>query len=305
MKQKILVSGLINIETTLKIEGFPVNYHPVYYPFFGVHSGVSGVGYNVSKALSELGNEVDFLSLTGSDQGYDYTMSELKKDKIKPDYIYKGLKETPQSVILYDNNGRRQIHVDLKDIQETAYPAELFQEALSACSLACLCNINFSRAFLKPARDSGKITASDVHVLTDAYDPYNSDFMKGSDILFLSNEGCMGHEIEMAQKLQSLYHNKIIVVGMGGSGALLLVKEDDYTGVFPAVKTREIINTIGAGDAMFSAFIHIYLKSKDPYLSLKKAIVFASYKIGEKGAAEGFLNNSELDNWTDKIYQEG
>ena len=50
----ILVSGLINIETTLKIDAFPIPYQPVRYPFFGINSTVSGVGFNVSKALTTL-----------------------------------------------------------------------------------------------------------------------------------------------------------------------------------------------------------------------------------------------------------
>lgn len=55
---RILVSGLINIETTLRIEGFPIPYFPVRYPFFGINSSVSGVGYNVAAALTTLGDEV-------------------------------------------------------------------------------------------------------------------------------------------------------------------------------------------------------------------------------------------------------
>jgi len=51
----ILVSGLINLETTLRVEGFPVPYAPVRFPFFGVNGTVSGVGYNVAKALTTLG----------------------------------------------------------------------------------------------------------------------------------------------------------------------------------------------------------------------------------------------------------
>ena len=43
---RVLVSGLINIETTLQVEGFPIPYFQVHYPFYGVNSSVSGVGYN-------------------------------------------------------------------------------------------------------------------------------------------------------------------------------------------------------------------------------------------------------------------
>ena len=48
---KILVSGLLNIETTVAVKEFPINYYPIDYPFFGVNSGVGGVGYNIAKAL--------------------------------------------------------------------------------------------------------------------------------------------------------------------------------------------------------------------------------------------------------------
>lgn len=47
----ILVSGLINTETTVRVRQFPVSYYPIDYPFFGVNTAVSGVAYNISKAL--------------------------------------------------------------------------------------------------------------------------------------------------------------------------------------------------------------------------------------------------------------
>ena len=59
--------------------------------------------------------------------------------------------------------------------------------------------------------------------------------------------------------------------------------------------TRPVVNTIGAGDALFSAFLHGYARSRDPYHALKMAIVFASYKIGAASAAEGFLDEAGLD----------
>ena len=62
----------------------------------------------------------------------------------------------------------------------------------------------------------------------------------------------------------------------------------------PAVKTREIVSTIGAGDALFSGFVDGHTRGMDPLTSLKRATVFASYKIGAAGAAEGFLDGDEL-----------
>ena len=75
--RRILVSGLINIETTLQVEGFPIDYEPVRFPFFGIQSSVSGVGYNVAKALTVLGDDVRFLSLIGEDMAGRLVLESL------------------------------------------------------------------------------------------------------------------------------------------------------------------------------------------------------------------------------------
>lgn len=293
--QKILVSGLINIETTLKVNEFPIHYCPVNYPFFGINSTVSGVGVNIAKALITLGNQVEFVSLLGNDSAADTALLDLQNYGINTDYIRKDINSTPQSVIIYDPQGKRQIHVDLKDIQESEYNEQAFLSALDDCGLVALCNINFSRKYLKIAKQKGKTIATDVHVLSDINDDYNRDFMAHSDILFLSNENIQGSVEDFVKAIIAEYDNKIIVVGLGAAGAFLYVKENNMMQVLPAVNTREIINTIGAGDALFSCFIYYYNKGDSPFKALQKAILFASYKIGVAGAAQGFLSEAKLE----------
>ena len=115
----ILVSGLINTETTVRVRQFPVNYYPIDYPFFGVNTAVSGVAYNISKALKTLGDDVTLLTMTGRDFPAEYIQSQLCTAGIGTDWVRPRLKETPNSVVLYDGEGKRQIYCDLKDIQET------------------------------------------------------------------------------------------------------------------------------------------------------------------------------------------
>ena len=62
---RVFVAGLINMETTLAVDAFPIPYFPVRYPFFGVQTTVSGVGYNLAKALVTLGDSIHFASLIG------------------------------------------------------------------------------------------------------------------------------------------------------------------------------------------------------------------------------------------------
>lgn len=291
----ILVSGLINVETTLQVDTFPIVYTPVRYPFFGVNSTVSGVGYNIAKALATLGNPVRFLSLIGRDLAGQLVRQSLATDGLAQEYIVEGLAHTAQSVILYDPSGRRMIHTDLKDIQEQAYPEALFDRALADCSLAVLCNINFSRPFLARAKQAGIPIATDVHTIADLEDEYNRDFVAAADILFMSDERLPCSPEAWVRQVLDRYDAGIVVVGLGALGALLAVRRDAFLGRFPAVRTREVVNTIGAGDALFSSFVHVYHQTGDPYEAIRKATVFASYKIGAAGAANGFLNEQALD----------
>jgi acarbose 7IV-phosphotransferase len=290
----ILVSGLINIETTLQVEGFPIPYNPVRYPFFGVSSTVSGVGFNVASALHRLGDSVRLLSLTGRDLAGEQALTAITAESLSADGVIRSLEKTPQSVILSEPSGRRQINVDLKDIQERGYPLEIFEKQLQECSLAVLCNINFSRPFLEIVRHSGKLIATDVHAISDVEDGYNRDFMEAADILFMSDELLPCSPEEWARQVMDRYPPEVAVLGLGSQGALISIRSKGITQQLPAVYTRPIASTIGAGDALFSAFIHFYLKTGDPLESLKLAMVFASYKIGEYGAAEGFLDEDSL-----------
>jgi sugar/nucleoside kinase (ribokinase family) len=296
----ILVSGLINVETTLRVDAFPIAYTPVRYPFFGVNSTVSGVGYNIAKALTTLGDPVHFLSLIGRDLASRLVRESLAADGLPQEFIVEGLAHTAQSVILYDPSGRRLINTDLKDIQEQTYPGAQFDQELADCSLAVLCNINFSRPFLARARQAGIPIATDVHTIADLEDAYNRDFMAAADILFMSDERLPCSPEAWVRQVLDRYDAEIVVVGLGARGALLAVRRAAFLGRFPAVRTREVVNTIGAGDALFSSFVHVYHRTGDPYEAIRQALVFASYKIGTAGAADGFLDEAALSQLCDK-----
>lgn len=290
----IFISGLINYETTLRIEGFPLEYCPVCYPFHQIQGAISGVGINLALALRSLGEDTRLLSLTGRDLTGGLVYQVCREQGLSTDLILPDLEETPQSLILYDSAGRRQIHADLKDIQEQTIPTDTYLPSLRQSELALLCNIQFSRPLLREARTYGIPVATDVHVLSDLYDPYNRDFLEAADILFLSNEHIIGAEVEMARSLAAAYAPRIIVIGMGDRGALLLESGEEPVH-FPARPTRPVVNTVGAGDALFACFNSWYLRSGDARLSLKYAILFASWKIGTRGAAEGFLDRTGLE----------
>lgn len=290
---KILVSGLVNLETTCSVKGFPIEYAPVDYNFFGVNSAVSGVGYNVAKSLATLGNSVDMATMLGSDSAGDLALAALRDSGVNCEYAVRCMEQTAASVVLYDRDGRRRIYCDLKDIQERSY--DYSGVDVSKYDAAVVCNINFSRPLLRKAKEAGIPVATDVHVLSNIDDEYNRNFMECADILFLSDEGIPCEPREFLMQIERRYGNKIIVLGQGGNGALMYLRDEERFYDFSAVRVGEIVNTVGAGDSLFSSFVSLYAEGLHPVECLKRAEIFASNKIRTNGASKGFVTRDELE----------
>lgn len=289
----ILVSGLLNTETTVAVRGFPIAYYPIDYPFFGVNTAVSGVAFNIAKALRTLGDEVCLNSMVGRDFPAAYIRKSLEELGIDTNRVQPMLEKTPASVVLYDPEGKRQIYCDLKDIQETA--CDFSPEAVKDADLVVACNINFNRPLLRLAKQAGKRIATDVHVLRDIHDGYNREFMEHADILFLSDEGIGEDYRGFLMALAGTYACSVIVLGRGAKGAAMYLRETNAVTEMPAASVGKPVNTVGAGDALFSAFVHFYAAGFDPVEALHRAQIFAAYKITVNGASQGFLTGEEME----------
>ena len=300
--KKIAIAGLANIETSLRVDKFPLEYYSDRYTFFGAKTAVSGVGYNLAKSLTVLGNDVSLLSIIGNDLLGEVVKGQLVQNRVSTERILPLMGETSQSVILYDEDGRRQIHVDLKNVQEMAYPEEPMIAALEACDLAVLGTVNFSRPYLPIARKMDKLVATDVQSISDIDDDYNRDYMAQADILFMSHERLPMSPEQWIAAIFDRYQAQIAVVGLGADGCLLVVRDDHFVERIPAVQTRPIVSTVGAGDSLFSSFLHTYLATGDPYEAAKRAVVFASWKIGAASGSEGFLTPDDWALLCDDVY---
>lgn len=290
---KILVSGLLNTETTAAVRGFPIQYYPIDYPFFGVSTAVSGVAFNIAKALRTLGDDILLTSMTGNDYPAAYIRDTLRQLGIGTEYVRPALRQTPGSVVLYDPEGRRQIYCDLKDIQETSYAFD--SDCLDGIDLVVACNINFNRPLLRMAKAAGKRIATDVHVLSDIHDTYNREFMECADILFLSDEGIGRNYEDFLLQLARTYGSEIIVLGRGDKGAAMYLRQTDRILQMPAAQAGPVTNTVGAGDALFSAFVHFYARGLAPWEALQRAQLFAACKITVSGASNGFVTEQTLE----------
>lgn len=299
---KVIVAGIVNIETSVRVAGFPIDYSPVHYPFNGIKSSVSGCGYNIAKALSTLGNKVKFLSVVGQDLAATQVRIALEQAHIPSNYVIDGVSETPQSVILYDDSGRRQIHVDLKASQEWAYPTELVYDIVAESDYAVVGNNNYLRSLLPLFKAQGKTIITDVHTISDVHDEYNKDFLSHADVVFLSHECVAGDHKDFIQQIADVYGTRIIVMGMGEQGAL--VRNGDTGEIIHVVARaiRDVVSSVGAGDALLSGFVHALGQGDTIDMALKKATLFAGYKVGDANADEGFLNETSLEMYYNTFY---
>jgi ribokinase len=145
------------------------------------------------------------------------------------------------------------------------------------------------------AKSKNKLIATDVHVLSNIDDDYNRQFMEYADILFLSDENIPYSKHDFIRNLGARYHNSVIILGMGASGALLHLPHHNILVEKPAFRIDNVVNTVGAGDALFSAYLHYHLKGYSPEDALDRAQLFAALKIRAKGAAEGFVTEDEIE----------
>ena len=90
----ILVSGLINTETTTAVRGFPIAYYPIDYAFFGVNTAVSGVAFNIAKALVTLGDQVRLASMVGTDFAAAYIRDALGQLGVGTEFVQPKLQQT-------------------------------------------------------------------------------------------------------------------------------------------------------------------------------------------------------------------
>ena len=286
---------MANIETTLAVDGFPLEYQSVRFPFYGIESHVSGVAVNNALALKELGSEVILLSLLGDDQSGERVREALAHDELDTSCLLNVLSATPQSVIQYDPSGKRQIFVDLKDLQERQYPMPVFLDAVQDSQWLILGTLNMCRPFLFWAKERQRKVACDLHTLSYLEDEYHQDFLHHSNVIFMSNEYIKGNEYHFARDMVARFPMEILVIGMGSEGALLFERATGEFSHFQAKDVRPVVNTVGAGDALFSAFMHFYSKGMSAQKSLARAVVFAGWKIGINGASLGFLSQEKLE----------
>ena len=300
---KFMVAGFVQMETIIKVEALPVPYKQFESIPDLVNSGIGGAGFNEAMALKWLGNEVDFMSMVARNMSRRQIEAYLKTFDVnlKTDYVLPMLDGMPTSVILY-SKGKKQTFEDVKDIRHVEYDYDLLESRIQDKDMILMSNCNFCRPIIGLAKKYQKPLAVNVRSMRAEKIANKEDFLAAADILYISDDDLESDHYDCIKECREKYDPEIVIMGIGDKGVILYTKEDNSVIEYRPVKTNEIVNTIGAGNALFSSFMHYYVKTKNAKEAIKNALLFASYKIGFVGTSNGFMTEEQIEQWKKLIW---
>lgn len=293
---KFLTAGIIQRETIVKVPQLPIRYSRVTRCYDTVFGGIGGDAYNVANALKWLGDEVILVSNIGERDSHLFETKHLN-----PHYVFSSLKQTPSAVVFYDSERKQQTFEDIKDMEDVPYDLERFAEALKEADMVILSNTKFCEPFLPLVKESGKKLVVNFNGL-DQEKELDQKFLTAADIVYVSDDEIKSDAYEAMRMMSEEYAMDCVILGMGKSGLLMYTREDNMIVPYPAVHIKEVVNTVGAGNALLSCFLHYYRKNGNYHEAIKYALMFAAYKIGYVGTSKGFMTEDEMQVWYDLIW---
>ena len=293
---KFLVAGVVQRETIVKVDNIPIGYMGITERPNTIFTSTGGDAYNESLALKWLGNSVDLMSMVGEGESMDLVNPPGCEVELVTDYVLPRLADTPIAVLFYDENRKQQIFEDIKNLGDVPYDLALFRERAKRAEMLVVSDANFCRPLIGIGKELRKPIAVNIREYTEEKAYFNEDFLKGGDILYISDDRLVGDPYEFVKLLAAKYRPQIIILGQGAAGLILYDKNKNIIAHY---------NTVGAGNALFSCFLHFYNKTKDSVFAVKNAMLFASYKIGFMGTSSGFMTEEEISLWRNLIWRDG
>lgn len=220
---------------------------------------------------------------------------------LKTDYVLPMLDGMPTSVILY-SKGKKQTFEDVKDIRHVEYDYDLLESRIQDKDMVLMSNCNFCRPIIGLAKKYQKPIAVNVRSMRAEKIANKEDFLAAADVLYISDDDLESDHYDCIKECKAKYDPEIVIMGIGDKGVILYTKEDNSVIEYRPVKTNEIVNTIGAGNALFSSFMHYYVKTRNAKEAIKNALLFASYKIGFVGTSNGFMTEEQIEQWKKLIW---
>lgn len=298
-----LIAGLLYMETIVRVDKIPVEFRSLTSKHDTIFTSIGGDAYNMALALKWLGNNTDLMAMIDKKMSPGIINSSSESDIVlNTEYILPRLKAMPSAVTLYDKDKNQQIFEDTKDLRDTAYDLSLFEKRIETADAVVMTNLQFCKPLIDMALDRKIPIAVNIRDLRKEDLNFNSKFLEAANIIYLSDDNLSKDSYEFVKEIAETYSPEVIILGQGAKGVLIYSAKDNIFAEYKSVKTLDVVNTVGAGNALFSCFLHYYLKTGNAVDSIKNALLFASYKIGFVGTSNGFMTEQQIEQWRNIIW---
>lgn len=289
---RIVVVGVASLYVAAGVSEFPVEYAPGLMPDW-MRAGVAGSGAHIAKVLSALGDDVRLCTLAGTDPAGLAIRADLRASGLLgPGVVDAGT--TSLGVVLIAPDGSRMGFPYLAAVNAVGYPAQTFHRFAEGADLAVLTNARFARPLIQWAEHASVRIATDVHLIAAVDDPYNRPWLEAADIIFCSHERLPCPPEQWVARVFDRYPGCAVVgIGRGANGAMLGLRDGTLVRA-SAVAPRGVVNTAGAGDALFASFLHGWLVTGNPVDALRQAVLHAGWKVGDAMPGVVSLTEEEL-----------
>ncbi|MEV5573844.1 carbohydrate kinase family protein [Spirillospora sp. NPDC052269] len=277
MSPVVLVAGAVSLYATVGVRDFPLAYESRSKPSW-MEFACSGVALSVSRVQAAFGHRVRLCALVGDDSAG----TAVREDLARIGLLGPGVLRTPVSttgVVLVNEHGRRMGMPYLSPIEHEVYPWDVLEAQAAGADLLVLTNIRPIRPLLGRAARLGVPIAVDLHQVDGPENEYNRPWLEHADIVFASHERLPEPEVWAREVFGRYPRCGLVGVGMAERGAAVALRDGRLIRV-DAVTPAPVVNTTGAGDALFSTFLAVWLRTGDPVAALRAGVVHAGWKIG-------------------------
>ena len=292
---RALVAGVVNVRLAHAVGSFPVPYVSGRHCTGGLSVRLSGTGWTGATTLQALGTNVTFATYVGADALGTLAVQGLRSHGwYGPATLV--CDEQPRSLVLYDDDGRRAGHTDLRSVHALRYPPELVGSLLDdeRHDVALLNSTAFTRSLIDVVVRRGVPIATDLHRIADVGYPHKQDWMRAATVLSCSHEKLPHGPRAWIEAVWRRFATPIVLVGCGADGVLVGVRDGRAIWHVAASTPRGVRYTSGAGDTLLAAFVHHHLALGDPVLAARYAVLAAGWKVGGSPDDEFRLSAAEL-----------
>lgn len=288
MPSPVVVLGITNLETALRVESYPIDYAKSRFVFHGIRDRIGGVGYNVAYALAHLGTPTELVTLLGQDLLGEFLLQRLAAVPLLGTRAALRLHEaTLRTVIGVDGSGRAGMFTDLKDSQEFTFPVEAFLPVLEGAAIVHTSTINWALPLAKAARNKGFTISTDVQSIRSIDAAYDRRFLEVADIVFISGENLEDTPENTIRRLWKDYDVRLAVCTLAERGALLGDRSAGTIVHHPATPLRPVRNVTGAGDTFAAGFLAGMARGHSPTDCVLRGQLAAAWRLGEEGGGHG------------------